>query len=438
MSDGAVWWKRLLVVPPVLIGGGLLAWMLVSRAEPEQAAVEEATRTVRVVEVEPLSFVPRAIGHGTVQPGQTWQAVAQVSGKIVEKNPQLELGRLLEAGTEILRIDPANYELAVARADASLDSARANLAELDVREANTQASVEIERRAVALAEQDVERTRTLLARGNTSQSVFDDAETTLLNRQQQLLELENQLRLIPTERSVLEASIALQETELEDARLDLQRTTIRMPFDGRVANVDVEETQFVGVGQVLAVVDGIAVAEVDARFPIGRFAPLVRLELDPDALATSALADLPARLGIEALVRLRTQELNAEWVARFDRIREALDPQTRTIGAIVLVDEPYRKAIPGQRPPLVKDMFVEVQLRGRAWDDVIVAPRIAIHRNADGSAMAYLADPSGRLEIRPVTIRSVQGDLAVIEAGLEPGDRVVVSDVIPAIAGMKL
>jgi membrane fusion protein, multidrug efflux system len=429
---------RLLLVPPVAIGVAVLAWQLGTGAQPEQGDLEEVTRAVRVIEAEPLTFVPRAIGYGTAQPKQVWEAVAQVAGKITEKHPGLQRGRLLEAGTVILRIDPANYELTVARRQAALDSARAELAELEVRQANTEASVEIERRALSLAERDLERAQTLLERGNTSQAVVDEAETILLERQQRLQELQNQLRLIPAERTVLEASIALQEAELEEARLDLERTTIRMPFDGRIAEADVEPTEFVSVGQVLAVADGIGVAEIDAQFPVGHLAPLVRADVDISTLPAGELAALPRQFGLEAAVRLRAQGITAAWDARFDRISEGMDPQTRTMGVIVAVDEPYRKAIPGKRPPLVKDMFVEVELRGRPWKDAIVVPRIATHRNDDGETVLYLADAAGRLEIRPVTLGPVQGDLAVVEAGLEPGAQVVVSDLTPAIAGMKL
>jgi multidrug efflux pump subunit AcrA (membrane-fusion protein) len=147
---------------------------------------------------------------------------------------------------------------------------------------------------------------------------------------------------------------------------------------------------------------------------------------------------VPRRFGLDATVRLRTQEIKASWDARFDRAGEGMDPQTRTMGVIVAVDEPYRKAIPGERPPLVKDMFVEVELRGQPWPDAIVVPRIATHRNDDGETVLYLADRAGRLEVRPVTLGPVQGDLAVVRAGLEPGERVVVSDLIPAVAGMRL
>ena len=102
------WLKRLLLVPPIAIGVAVLAWQLRSGAQPEQGAPLEVTRAVRVIEAEPLTFVPRAIGYGTAQPGQVWEAVAQVGGKITEKHPELQRGRLVEAGTVILRIDPAS------------------------------------------------------------------------------------------------------------------------------------------------------------------------------------------------------------------------------------------------------------------------------------------------------------------------------------------
>ena len=53
-------------------------------------------------------------------------------------------------------------------------------------------------------------------------------------------------------------------------------------------------------------------------------------------------------------------------------------------------------------------------------------------------ASSTLQTPTTRLVIRPVTIGLVQGDLAVVDSGIEPGERIVVSDLIPAVAGMLL
>ena len=432
------WLKRLLILPPLALGIAILVWQLRSGAQPEQATPEEVVRTVRVIEATPVEFIPRALGYGTVQPARVWQAIAQVGGQIIDKHPDLQRGRLLEAGTVILRIDPADYELAVARSEASLRSAEARLAELEVREANTRALLEIERRAVALATDDLERKRALLARNNISEVAVDQAEAELLGRRQRVQELENQLQLLPVERQVLEATVALERAQLEQARLDLERTTIAMPFDGRIAEVNVEPTEFANVGQILAVADSIDLAEVTAQFALGRLMSLVRTDLDLSALSAGELAGVPRRFGLQATVRLETDRLRASWEARFDRISDRVDPQTRTIGIIVAVDEPYRKAIPGERPPLAKDLFVEVELRGPPWQDALVVPRTAVHRDPQGRALLYLANQAGRLEIRPVTLGSAQDDLVVVQDGLDAGARVVVSDLIPGIEGMRL
>jgi multidrug efflux pump subunit AcrA (membrane-fusion protein) len=67
-----------------------------------------------------------------------------------------------------------------------------------------------------------------------------------------------------------------------------------------------------------------------------------------------------------------------------------------------------------------------------------VVPRVAIHERAGEGPMLYLADDQGHLRVRPVTLGPVQGDLVLVTAGLDAGERVVVSDLIPAIDGMKL
>jgi multidrug efflux pump subunit AcrA (membrane-fusion protein) len=78
-------------------------------------------------------------------------------------------------------------------------------------------------------------------------------------------------------------------------------------------------------------------------------------------------------------------------------------------------------------------MFVEIEIRTRAVDDRIVVPRASLH---DGSL--YVVDAENRLDIRPVRIGLIQGDFATVEDGITAGGRIVVSDLIPAVAGMLL
>ena len=436
-TSRSTWLKRLLILPPLAAGIAVLAWQMQGREAPQQLPPAEIARPVRVLTVEPVAFVPRAVGYGPVQPGTVWNAVAQVSGNLVERHPDLETGELFDAGTVLLRIDPADYQLAVAQIEARIASARAELAELAVREANVRESLEIEQRALALAKTDLERKRTLRERGNVSQTTVDEAERQVLNQSQRVQDLENQLNLIPAQRQVLEASLAVNEAQLEDARLDLERTRVTLPFDARIAEVNVEENQFVNVGEVLAVADSIDVAEVAAQVPIEQMQRIVPRDIEPAELSAAELGRLPERMGMDAVVRLRTGAVEGTWDAEVDRISPSIDPQTRTIGVYATVDEPYRKAVPGRRPPLIKNMYVQVELFGQPRRGSLVIPRVALHRTPEGPRV-YVADAEDRLAIREVEAGPEQGDLVVIEEGLEPGARVVVTDLVPAIGGMLL
>jgi multidrug efflux pump subunit AcrA (membrane-fusion protein) len=97
------------------------------------------------------------------------------------------------------------------------------------------------------------------------------------------------------------------------------------------------------------------------------------------------------------------------------------------------VDNPYENVIPGKRPPLLTNMYVEVTLKGRTVHQQLVVPRSAVH-----DSRIFICNQDNRLEIRPVTVKFHAGDLTVIDSGLEQGQILVLSDVVPAINGMRL
>ena len=426
--------RKALFIPPVLIGIAGLLWFARSGETPVRIPPEEAARPVRVISVPAVDFVPRTLGYGHVQPGRVWEAVAEVGGRIVEKHPRLESGELMGAGEVILKIDPTDYELAVESATARIEGAEAQITELEVREANTQRSLEIEQSGLSLAETDLARKRTLLQRGSISQAAVDEAERTVLSLRQAAQGQRSALALIPAERKVLTANLALYRSELRQAERDLERTIFVTPFAGRVAAVNVEERQFAAAGQVLAVLDGVDLAEVAAQIPLDRMRQLVAgSPFESQGISPDNIGDAFERLGLTAVVRLSAGELQASWPARFARIRESVDPGTRTAGVVVAVDEPYKLVEVGRRPPLARNMFVEVELRGPPVPNRLVVPRAALH---DG--MVYLVGDGNRLERRPVSIGVRQSGFVVVDEGLAAGDIIVVTDLAPAIDGMLL
>ena len=406
--------------------------------------MQELARTVRVITVEPVRLVPRVTGFGSVDPGQVWNAVAQVSGEVVYVYPNLKKGAILPAGTEIVRISTADIDLAMSQAQANIRSAEAiyappktgRLAELEVSESNTAAILEIETRSLQLLEADLKRKEALRQRGALAQAEVEQEQRETLAQRKKVQDLENALRLLPTQRTVQREQIAVYQAQLSSAELDRSRTQVTLPFDARIADVGAEAQQFVQTGGILATADSVDVAEVEAQIPIAQFRAIIQASAPddlPSGFSVENLSKIIETFGLEAVVRLRAGGDVVEWPARFVGTSDLVDPKTRTIGAIIAVDGAYLQATPGQRPPLIKGLFVEIEIRTRAIADSLVVPRFALH---DGKL--YVVDSGNRLKIRSVKIGLFQGDIAVVSEGVAFGDQIVVSDLIPAIEGMLL
>ena len=76
--------RRFGVVIPIIVAVAVIAVLLSIREGPQRLPPKEKAKAVRVIEVQPVTLVPRAIGYGHAEPGQKWQAVAQVIADYVD------------------------------------------------------------------------------------------------------------------------------------------------------------------------------------------------------------------------------------------------------------------------------------------------------------------------------------------------------------------
>jgi len=411
--------RKLLILPPIAIGVLVLLFMVAGKQPPGQAERGEPTRTVRVIEVPLVELVPMAEGYGQVEPARIWAAVSQVAGRVTYIHPRLRDGEILPEGTELVHIDPKDYELARAQA-------QAELAELNAQEQNARASLGIEKRNLTLAKNELERIQKLVTKGTASQSKADETERAMLSYSASVQNLQNTLALVPSQRSVLEAKVVLAER-------NLGHTVIRAPYDMRVANLKVEADQYVPVGQSLFEGDAVDRVEIKVQVAMSSLRRLFigrqGMQIDIHRLSE----EFAEMVALDPVVRLDLGNHVAEWQAEFVRFSDTVDPKTRTMGVVVAVDNPFDKIIPGYKPPLSKGMFVNVVLSGKKSMQRVLVPRSAVR-----ASTVYVADADNRLRRRVVKILFSQGDISVVAEGLEPGERVVVSDLVPAVDGMLL
>ncbi|WP_199930368.1 efflux RND transporter periplasmic adaptor subunit [Sedimenticola thiotaurini] len=424
--------KKWVILIPAIAGIAALMALKKSSQPPVQEPPQEQAQLIRVIRVPSVTVIPTARGYGTVKPSRTWDGVAQVKGKIVQKHPKLQKGAILEGGSLILRIDPTDYELAIAQAEADMLATRAQLDELLAKGTNTEASLKIEQAALALNRKELERKRKLVGKGGVSRSDLETQERSVLSQQQSVQTQLNTLNLIPSQKALLEAQLERYQASLATARRNLANTEIRLPFTSRIAQVNVEQDQYVREGELLVSADDLDEAEIEVQIPINQMSQLIHANQTIDVLNLNP-SETRRQVGLSATVKLQENSLQATWPARFARISDTLDPKTRTVGVIVAIDKPYNNVLPGSRPPLLKGLFVQVTLAGKARPDSLVVPRSALH-----AGRLYVVDEQQRLDIRPVEVGILQSGFATIESELAAREQVVISDLVPAVQGMLL
>ena len=380
--------KMALAAVAVLAVGGLAAFLAVElRPEPERRDPETPPPLVRTLTVQPQAVPLDVRSQGTVRPRTQSQLVAQVAGRIVGTAESFADGGFFAAGQTLVRIDPSDYRLAI-------EDTRAAVAQARTRLEREQAEAEV-------ARQEWEE----LGTGEPNALVL---------RRPQLAEA----------RAAVEAA----EAQLERARLNLARTTVEAPFAGRVREKMVDVGQYVSPGTPLATVYATDAAEV--RLPVEK----------------RQLAFLDVGLGYEAAGGGPPVELSAElggrtrtWRGRVVRTAGEIDPQTRMLDLFARVDDPFNRNGTPQAAPLPVGLFVEARIAGKTLDGAFVVPRAALRPAARGRGEEVLVvDGEGRVRVRAVEVVRAVGDEAVVAAGLDAGDRVIVSRLEEAVDGMRV
>lgn len=451
------------------LGVGAYFWLTTATESPRTKNKGGRGQPVRVVVVAEVEAVPRVTGYGEVAAARSWQGVAALGGTVIEMHEDVQVGRLIREGTVLFEIDPEEVELEKFRTVASAKGVQAQIAELKTREQSAQASLAVEAKVLALAKKELERAELLYRQGNAALTEVEAAQGAVLGAQKSVVALQNTLAELPASRRVLQAQLEEVNVGVTGAEIVLARTKIVAPFTMRLRELNVTTGQTVTSGQIVVVGESLDVLEVTARLPIGGIDPLLPdrperppallppsdpeaepegepiepeqpddptpaqpLEVPPVAAPTGGsgwfdrIAD-----AITPVVRLRTAGVDATWPARFSRFA-GVDPVSRTTGVVVEIDRSRRRS-GSNSVRLTSGMHVTVEFFGAPKPGCLAVPIEAIH---DG--VAYVVVDDQRLELRPLEIDWAQEDFVCVGSGLAPGDQVIVSEVVPAVDGMRV
>ncbi|HKL00801.1 MAG TPA: efflux RND transporter periplasmic adaptor subunit [Desulfotignum sp.] len=370
-----------IILPVCLIAlGGAGFWFYKSKVVKfERKPAEKSAPVVDVMKVNPDRFIAQIRVMGTVQPDREVVIKSQVAGTVIQVAPEFVQGGLISKGQTMVRIDPADYKLAVNKAQNAL--------------AQAQADYEIEKGQQLVAKEELK----LMAR----MSPNGIRETSLVLRKPQL----EQARAV----------VASAESDLEAARLDLERTRISAPFHALVLSKAVDAGAMTAAQGTLATLVDVTCYQVEVQVPLDRL----------DRIRVHETQGSPARI--------RSLYAGREWEGRVVRTTGAVTEQSRMAGVIIRVDDPLGLGSARGRPAMLLDDHVEAVIEGQAFDNVFSLPRNLVQE--DSTLWIY---NDGRLEIRKVAPVWIENDRVFIQSGLSPGDLVISSDLSAPVPGMAL
>lgn len=363
------WMKWILPVIVLAVSVFVSHYLMTHQPEAERGRpTAQQAMSVEGTRLRSQDFQVLLDSYGVVKPRTESQLVSQVAGEIVEISDNFREGAFFEAGEELLRIDPRDYQAAVDIAAAELVQAQLGLKEEQAR--------------AAQALRDWKR----LGRGSAGDLVL---------RKPQL--------------ASAEAAIASARARLSSARLDLQRTRIKAPYAGRILTKAVDLGQVISSGTALA--ELFAVDYVEVRLPLNN-RQLEYIDLPERYRGGQLRSQTLPEVSLEAQIGRHRYR----WSAHVVRVEGAIDEGSRQLFVVAQVEDPYSLG-PQGNPPLKIGQFVQARIKGQQLREVFVFPRTALSQ--DNSVLLI---EQGRLQRRYLDPLWMDSESVVVREGLSNGD----------------
>ena len=372
-----------IVAPLAIIGLAIGGFVLLDVAKPEPDKKVEPPRplSVYVESAEQADVALQVTTGGEVRSRTDVNLVSQIAGRIISVSSEFTEGGKVSPGVTLVKIEDTDYQLA-------LSQAQARVAEAEVGVQEAEASADVARK--------------------------------------QLRDAKNASPLALKKPQVAQAQARLKaaQAELAQAELDLSRTEITLPFEGRISEKMVDVGQYVGPGTFLG--KAFATDVVQIRLPLTD-SQLASLGLPIGYVAEQRT---PIRVELSAVVAGKEQH----WQGELVRLDASIDTETRTLFGQVEVIGPYDSNVSENGMPLAVGLYVNAEIFGREIQNATVIPREAL-RAGD---TVFVINEDQRLEIREVVVAHSSESEAIIESGIKPTDRVIVSSIRNPIPGMSL
>ena len=307
-----------IVLPLIVCGIGFGAMQAISAtaAKPEEKEQVDTRPTVSIKQIKPADHQVEITSFGEVEPVESTQLAAQVSGEVISWNPKFVPGGLIKRGELLFNIEPDAYQAAVLQAEAALSSAEAALIEEQAR--------------AKVAEDEASR-------------MPEKRVTALYLRQPQVLSAK--------------AAVKSAKAALQLARRDLANCNVVAPYDALVLSRELGVGQFINTGETIAELNNIEAAEIN--IPIAGF---------DNPFLPQHITDITAQIAVPSA--------HTEHTGRVVRDLGVVDNATRMSHLVIRIDDPY--ALNSSAEPVKFGSYVEVRFPGITLAQVYRIPQSLI------------------------------------------------------------
>ena len=365
--------QKIILSVIILLGSTAVSLGMMSlKPAPAKEERKEKAVLVEVKEISRENVQSTVKGTGIVRSISEVVLVPEVAGKVIFKAKNFVNGASFKKDELLYRIDPRDYKLQVKAAEAELANA------------NVRYQIEKEEAEIAVDEWKYYQKKNP-----------NEKASPLTLRKPQLL--------------LAKASFDAAKTKLEIAKLNLERTYIRAPFNGSVRNKYVDENQYLAPGTKLADIFSTEYAQID-------------IAIDPEELIW-----IEDQKNTRATVYLNQNNNRYSWDAKLINAGTSLDKLSRLVNLTVEVKDPYNN-----KKPLLNGSFVEVEINAKDLKGVFRIPRFTLN----GNKVNLMVD--SKLVIEEVDFLKIENEDAIIRAKFPDQSNLVLSKLLVVKDSIKL
>jgi len=403
--------KARLILPflVLLISVAIYFSLVNSKTERPKPALSEKIWQVAVISAQQQELSPTITLYGRIESPEQLKAAAP-GGGIVERVLVRNGARVLR-GQQLVTLDRRDFEAALLQAEADLRDIDNQIAELKVRHLANQASLETERKLLALADAEVERLVKLKQQNLSADTALNSARSEQGRQQLAVTSRALDVDSYQARLQILMARHDRGKAQLAQSRLAMSRSDVRAPFDAIISEVAVATGDRVSLGQLLISLFPLQALEIRAHLPINY------IDSVQQAIANDAQLDASVS--------------NRSNLGRFPVLRLAGEAEATGIDVYFAINSIDTQLRPGELLPL--------SLKLPAESGVYAVPYQAIYGNS--RIYVVVEERLQAIEVSSIgQTRDASGQVLVLirSDAINPGDQISVTHLPNAVSGLKV